>query len=842
MLPFKTGFLQRFAKPQLWMWAIIVLSFVICGSVFWVHSHQRQTYKKTVRALENIHHAHNELTKGLLFTSLSNDPASSFEQSQGLVLLDQAVNSLEEAVKASSRNSTGEIPETVEAISSYRKNLEEFKVKQAEWNRTKDNSPKTKTDIRITFTKLENQADQIENLTRKNLDSLSYRLNLEFGLVYFFGFLLLGGGGIAIFLSQKAEQKSVQTLRDTQEQLQQVIKTTNVGLWDWNVKTGNIYYSPEWKKIIGYNDGEIGGDISEWKNRIHRDDISGVIAQIKEGIHTSMQSGQTEFRLKHKNGSYRRIICSASAFYEKGVPIRVFGVNVDITDIKQTEEKLRRSELQFKTLVDEAPECIFIQTEEKFAYVNQTAVKMFGANSKADLLGTNVVERIPPEFRERITNLIQALNIKKMSFPLVEEVFVKMDGSRIFGEITAIPFEYEGKDGALVFVRETTQKKRLEEELLQSKKMDSIGRLAGGIAHDFNNLLTVIMSYAALASRNIVNNEKVSAYLENIKTASERAAKLTNQLLAFARKQIISPHNLSLNDEINKIYGLIVRLIGEDIEIKLFLREDLWLVKADEGQIEQILINLAANARDAMPKGGKLTIETDNVFLDESYTSKHRDVTEGEYVQLSVSDDGSGMDKFVQEHIFEPFFTTKEIGKGTGLGLAMCHGIIKQNGGHIWLYSEIGQGTTFKIYLPRVAESVTEIHQSEPPTEIKGTETILLVEDEAMVRGITVETLRTFGYDIIECSSGKEAIEKAKGFDGKIHLLLTDVVMPEMSGKALSLELQKIVPDLKILYVSGYTENTIVHHGILEDEVEFVPKPYNINHLATKVREILDKV
>ncbi|HQU82754.1 MAG TPA: PAS domain S-box protein [Pyrinomonadaceae bacterium] len=841
MLPKNTGFLNIFTKPQLWMRAIIVLSFVICGSVFWVHSHQRQTYKKTVLALENIHHAHNELTKGLLYTSLSNDSTMPFEQTQGLVLLDQAVNSLEDAVNASSRNSIGSIPETVEAINNYRRSLEEFKTKQAEWNRTKDNSPKTKTDIRITFTKLENQADEIENLTKKNLENLSYRLNLEFGIVYLLGFLLLGGGGIAMFLSQKAEQKSVQKLRNTQEQLQQVIKTTNVGLWDWDIKTGKIFYSPEWKNIIGYKDAEIGEDISEWKDRIHPDDILGVISQLKEGVHTSTQSGQTEFRLKHKDGSYRWMICSASAFYEKGVPVRFFGVNVDITDIKQTEEKLRQSERQFKTLVDEAPESIYIQSEGKFAYINQTAVKMFGAESYKDLIGTPVMERIPPEAKTRVANIIQTFNLQKRQLPLFEEVFLKIDGSSGVGEITAIPFEYGGKDGALVFVRETTQKKRLEEELLQSKKMDSIGRLAGGIAHDFNNLLTVIMSYTALASRNVVNNEKVSAYLENIKTASERAAKLTNQLLAFARKQIISPHNLSLNDEINKIYGLIARLIGEDIEIKLFLRENLWQIKADEGQIEQILINLAANARDAMPKGGKLTIETDNVFLDESYTSKHQDVTPGEFVQLSVSDNGSGMDKAIQEHIFEPFFTTKEIGKGTGLGLAMCHGIIKQNGGHIWLYSEPGQGTTFKIYLPRVTESEKPISQNEFPKEIKGTETILLVEDEAMVRGITVETLRTFGYNIIECGSGKEAIEKAKSHKDKIHLLLTDVVMPGMSGKELSLELQKIIPELRILYVSGYTENTIVHHGILEDEVEFVPKPYNINHLATKVREVLDK-
>lgn len=823
------------------MWAIVALTFFICGSVFWVHSHQRETYERTVMALENMHHAHNELNKGLLYTSLSSDPSMPFDREQGIALLEQAVASLEEAISISNHDSLALIPQTSKALNDYRESLNEFKLKQDEWSKTNDNSPKTKTEIRIVFTKLENQSELIEELTKKNLENLSYRLDLQFAFVYLLGFLLLGGGGAAIFIAQKAEKRSIKKLTDTQKQLQQVVSTTNVGLWDWDLKTGKIFYSTEWKRILGYKDDEIGDEIEEWKSRIHPDDFSSVLERLKEGQHTSTQSGQIEFRIKHKDGLYRWIICSASAFYENEKPARFLGVNVDITDIKQTEEKLRLSEQKFRILVDEAPECIFIQTEGKFAYVNQTAVKTFGAESKENLIGKPVIERFPLEFQEQVRNRMQILNVQRMPVPLAEESLLKLDGSRIFADISAIPFEFEEKNGALVFVRETTQKKRLEEELLQSKKMESIGRLAGGVAHDFNNLLTVIMSYTSLASRITADNEKLSAYLENIKTASDRAAKLTNQLLAFARKQIIAPHNLSLNEEIRKIHGLLTRLIGEDIEIKLFLHQELWTIKADEGQIEQILINLAANARDAMPKGGTLTIETDNVFLDESYTSRHRDVSTGEYVQLSVSDNGNGMDKNVQEHIFEPFFTTKELGKGTGLGLAMCHGIVKQNGGHIWLYSELGQGTTFKIYLPRVFETEKPPKPNDPVTKLKGTETILLVEDEPMVRGISVETLKTFGYTIIECSSGKEAIEKSASFEGKIDLLLTDVVMPQMSGKELAIHLQEVIPNLKVMYVSGYTENTIVHHGILEDEVAFVAKPYNINHLAAKVREILDK-
>lgn len=823
---------------------MIILSFVIFGTIFWIHYKQRAIFEQTVASLENLRQARTELTKGFLYASLAGDPALPFDRNQGLSLLQQAASSLETALRQSSSNETETFtPESSEAIRIYREGIEEFKQKQEEWQK-ESSSPKTETELRIAFLKLEQQADAIDAQTRKNLENLSGKLDIEFGLIYIIGLFLLSGGGIAVYFSQRFEEKSIFKIKKTQIQLKQAVQAATVGLWDYNLENRKLITSKEWKDILGYREGEIKDEIREWKKLLHSNDLKSLEEKLKQTIHLSLPKSQLEFRIRHKDGSYRWIICSASAFYDdNGKPLRFFGANLDITEIKTAQEQLQKSEQRFQTLVDEAPDGIFIQIDDKFAYVNQQCLRIFGAESSIDLIETPVAERFHHDFRERVLEWFKTLTLEKKSVSLKEKIILQMNGTELFVEISAIPFNFAGKDGCLVFMRDITTRKQLEQELLQSQKMEGIGRLAGGIAHDFNNLLTVIMAYTSLAVRNPSDQEKLISYLENIKIAGDRAVNLTSQLLAFARKQIISPRNLSLNEIILNIHILIARLIGEDIEIKMFLDEDLWIINADKGQFEQILLNLAANARDAMPNGGTLTIETSNVVLDANYAERHRKFEPGEYILLAVSDTGTGMEKSVQEHIFEPFFTTKELGKGTGLGLATCHGIVKQNGGHIWLYSEPNEGTTFKIYMPRAVAANSEIAETadKAQEERNGTETILLVEDEPIVRQIGVETLQTLGYQIIECESGIEAVEKVKKFEGKIDLLLTDVVMPQMSGKELAQNLLEILPDLRVLYVSGYTENTIVHHGILEDEVDFLQKPYTITSLAKKVREVLDK-
>jgi CheY-like chemotaxis protein len=372
--------------------------------------------------------------------------------------------------------------------------------------------------------------------------------------------------------------------------------------------------------------------------------------------------------------------------------------------------------------------------------------------------------------------------------------------------------------------------------------MEGIGRLAGGVAHDFNNLLTVMTGYGEMARETLSPTDPAREDLGELLKAAERATDLTRQLLAFARKQAIEPRILNLNELILDMGRLLRRLIGEDIELVTHPAPDLGQAKVDRGQIEQVVVNLAINARDAMPDGGKLTIETKNATLDDLYAQRHLEVSAGDYVLLAISDTGVGMDAEVQSHLFEPFFTTKAAGKGTGLGLATCYGIVKQHGGSIGVYSEVGHGTTFKIYLPRIIPPTEEIaHRNEINGLLRGVETVLLVEDEVAVRALAARVLRAQGYTVLEAANGDEALALAQDRgETEIDLLLTDVIMPQIGGRELAARLAMLIPTVKILYMSGYTDDAIVHHGRLEPGTVFLHKPFSPAALARKVREVLD--
>ncbi len=420
----------------------------------------------------------------------------------------------------------------------------------------------------------------------------------------------------------------------------------------------------------------------------------------------------------------------------------------------------------------------------------------------------------------------------------------RKNGTLYETEATISPVR-DGTGSLVSFVavqRDETHERHLEEQLRQSQKMEAVGRLAGGVAHDFNNLLNVITGYSLLLLNALGQDDPIRAKVDQILKASERAADLVQQLLAFSRRQVLQPKVLDLNLVVTTMDSMLRRLIGENIDLLVLREEALWAVKADPGQVEQVVMNLVVNARDSMPQGGRLTIETRNVELDESYARGHMGARPGAYVVLAVSDTGSGMDTETQAHLFEPFFTTKDKGRGTGLGLSMVYGIVKQSDGHVWVYSEVGRGSTIKIYLPRVEGTAT------PPVEVapaavavRGSETVLLVEDERLVREMLVEILRGSGYTVMAAGDGEEALALSQQCEGAIHLLVTDVVMPGMSGRALAERLTILRPETRVLYISGYAEDAIVRHGILDPGLSFLSKPVTPDALLRKMRELLDE-
>ena len=427
----------------------------------------------------------------------------------------------------------------------------------------------------------------------------------------------------------------------------------------------------------------------------------------------------------------------------------------------------------------------------------------------------------------------------------------KRDGSIIWLEVSLAFLRNKDRKpvGILTVSRDITERKQAEKErenlqsqLFQAQKMESVGRLAGGVAHDFNNMLSAILGHAQLAMMQCTPSEPIHTHLKVIEDSAHRSADLTRQLLAFARKQTIAPKILDINDTVSGMLKMLLRLIGEDIDLVWMPKADLWQVKIDPSQIDQLLANLCVNARDSIAEVGKITIKTENITFDDAYCSAHLGFTSGEYVMLAVSDNGCGMDEKTLPHIFEPFFTTKEIGRGTGLGLSTVYGIVKQNNGFINVYSEPDKGTTLKIYLPRVVGEAIEPSAENAAEMPKGRgETVLLVDDEPMILNVSREMLEQLGYVVLIASTPSEAIRMAMEYAGKIHLLITDVVMPESTGRDLAKNVVSFYPKIRLLFMSGYTSNVIARHGVLDEGVNFVQKPFSIQVLATKVRESLDQ-
>jgi PAS domain S-box-containing protein len=509
--------------------------------------------------------------------------------------------------------------------------------------------------------------------------------------------------------------------------------------------------------------------------------------------------------------------------------------------LRSAQEGLRRSEMNFRSLVTNAPYGICRCDSSGIVLgVNPAFVTEFGYASSSELVGSNLAN-FYADSQDWFTLADYFRSLQP--FTGLGAEWVRKDGSATSVRLSGRAIRGEGNEIFFeLFTEDVTERRALEQQLRQAQKMEAVGRLAGGIAHDFNNLLMVISGYSEFLLEKIGNNEELRGPAQEIANAAQRATALTRQLLAFSRKQMLAPKILDLNETVTENLKMLTRLIGEDIDLVMVPGQEIGAVKADPGQIEQVIMNLAVNARDAMPQGGKLTIETSNVSFDAASLRPHTPVPPGDYVMLAISDSGTGMDAETLTHIFEPFFTTKGP-KGTGLGLSMAYGIVKQSGGYIWVYSEANKGTTFKIYLPRVMETV-DAQQAEIPAVAAlpelAHETVLLVEDETNLRRLAMQYLQNQGYKILEAGDGNEALQVATNHNAPIHLLLTDVIMPGMNGRELAQRLLAVRPDVKVLYMSGYTENAIGQNGTLDAGITLLQKPFTLPALKAKVRELLD--
>jgi PAS domain S-box-containing protein len=528
-------------------------------------------------------------------------------------------------------------------------------------------------------------------------------------------------------------------------------------------------------------------------------------------------------------------------------PIRLgdhwlFGAFVrDLTEEKHAEQALRRSEASYRGLVEHAAYGIYRATADgRFLMVNPALFTMLGFPSADDLLKMDASRDVyvDPAARARIL-----ARCEQFGSAIEEVAWRRRDGSVITVRLNGRPVR--APDGTIecfeFIVDDVTEQRALEERLRQTQKMEAVGRLAGGIAHDFNNLLTAILGSVDFLRQALGPEHPEHAETEEIQKAAVRAADLTRQLLAFSRQQVLAPKVLDVDALVTNLEKMLRRLIGEDVELRFVAKASRAAVLADPGQLEQVIVNLVVNARDAMPRGGKLTIETATVDLDAGYAWEHGTVEPGRYVMLAVTDTGVGIDRAAQARLFEPFFTTKEFGKGTGLGLATVYGIVKQSGGYIWVYSEPGQGATFKVYLPRVEPAGEPVAAPQPPARaLGGTETILLAEDEAAVRTLARRILEKHGYKLLLAATGRDGVQVAEQHAAPIDLLVTDVVMPEMGGRELAQRLTALQPGLKVLYLSGYTDDAIVHHGVLDAGVAFLQKPFKPDDLVRKIRAVLD--
>jgi PAS domain S-box-containing protein len=624
-------------------------------------------------------------------------------------------------------------------------------------------------------------------------------------------------------------------LDESERRFRTIVLSSPVGIVLTDVDGQIVFANRSIERLTGRPESLLKAE--GWRDLLHPDDRPALQEAIAAHA-TSADDFSLTIRLQRPDGESTWAEVHACNLFSNGVRSGRLSIVIDVSARHRMEGALRESEALFRELAENVDAVFYLARPggDGVDYVSSGFNRIWGRTPE-ELLATPGLwlSSIHPDDRGRVQD---AFANDRLHFRAEYRV-VRPDGQVRW--ISDRSFPVRNAAGEVVRIAgvamDDTARHALEAQLLQAQRLESIGRLAGGVAHDFNNLLTVILSHAAFARQDPGYAEED---LTAIERAGTRAAELTAQLLAFARRQVIEPKVVDLNVLTGQVDRMLQRLLGEQVQLATTLQPGLWPVKVDPTQLEQVLVNLAVNARDAMPNGGTLTIETGNVVLDDGYAALHADVAPGEYVLLAVSDSGEGIAPSALPMIFEPFFTTKPSGVGTGLGLATCYGIVKQAGGHIWAYSEPGQGATFKVYLPRATGVPTPVDVAALEQPLRGSETVLLVEDDDEVRAIAARALAEHGFVVLAARDGVEALELAHGHVGEIHLVVTDVVMPRMGGKELVARLRQERPAAKVLYASGYTRNAIVHQGVLEAGTNFLQKPYVPATLTRKVREVLD--
>jgi len=642
-------------------------------------------------------------------------------------------------------------------------------------------------------------------------------------------------------------KQAEETIRESEKKYRTILESMQESYFEIDLKGNYTFFNDSLCEDHGYSRQELMG--MNYKAYTTPETAKRAYQFFNEIYRTGRPKRSLDHVIIRKDGSRRIIDMSISLMLSpSGEPIGFWGVGRDVTERIEAEQALKKSEERYRTILDTMEEGYFEDDlKGTLTFINDAGCRLMGYD-RDELIGMTYRNYSSPETARHMYEVYHRIFESGNPEFMMDYEIIRKDGSvRTHQANSTILRDHAGRPkGFRVLARDITERKRAEDEkakleaqLLQAQKMESVGRLAGGVAHDFNNMLSVILGYTELIKLRLEPDNPLLHDLMEIERAAGRSKDITAQLLAFSRKQIISPRPMNLNDLISSTQKTLARLIGEDIDLRFYPGEGLWSIRFDLSQMEQILVNLAVNARDAMPHGGKLTVETANILMNEDYCRVHLGSTPGPYVLLAVSDNGSGMDKETLQNVFEPFFTTKEIGKGTGLGLATVYGIVQQNNGFINVYSEQGQGTTFKIYLPRSMDGV-EVSEEilEQPVAL-GSGKILLVEDDDLMRKMTTDMLKTIGYSVLAVGSPLEALSICEEKDARFDLVITDVVMPGMSGRELRDKLGIIRPDIKVLFMSGYTSNVIVHHGVLEEGVHFIQKPFSLNDFARKIQEAM---